>query len=98
LSSSRRISPMESWRLIVGLNGTVSNKHVHFCKGLQTFLGIAIERQRMEQSPRAAVKRDQLLLKEVNHRVNNSLAPGISMLHLKSATANAEVKVHLDEA
>ena len=59
---------------------------------------MAIERQRIEQSLRAAVERNQLLLKEVNHRVNNSLALVASMLHLKSATVSAEVKVHLDEA
>jgi two-component sensor histidine kinase len=38
------------------------------------------------------------LLKEVNHRVNNSLALVVSMLHLKSATVDDAVKVHLDEA
>ncbi|MGY4329419.1 two-component sensor histidine kinase [Bradyrhizobium sp. LB7.2] len=59
---------------------------------------MAIERQRIEQSLRAAVERNQLLLKEVNHRVNNSLALVASMLRLKSATVSAEVKVHLDEA
>src|SRR6185369_9309000 len=32
------------------------------------------------------------------HRVNNSLALVASMLHFKSATVSAEVKVHLDEA
>ena len=59
---------------------------------------MAIERQRIEQSLRAAVERNQLLLKEVNHRVNNSLALVASMLHLKSATVSDEVKLHLDEA
>jgi two-component sensor histidine kinase len=59
---------------------------------------MAIERQRIEQSLRSAVERNQLLLKEVNHRVNNSLALVASMLHLKAATVNADVKVHLDEA
>jgi two-component sensor histidine kinase len=59
---------------------------------------MAIERQRIEANLRAALERNQLLLKEVNHRVNNSLALVASMLHLKSATVNDEVKLHLDEA
>src|ERR1700693_2365437 len=37
-------------------------------------------------------------LKEVNHRVKNSLALVASMLHLKSATVDDDVKAHLDEA
>ena len=59
---------------------------------------MAIERQRIEQSLLAAVERNQLLLKEVNYRVNNSLALVASMLHLKSATVSDEVKLHLEEA
>ncbi|WP_172899876.1 sensor histidine kinase [Bradyrhizobium erythrophlei] len=47
---------------------------------------------------RTASDRNQLLLKEVNHRVNNSLALVASMLHLKAATVEDDVKVHLDEA
>jgi two-component sensor histidine kinase len=75
-----------------------SIKDISFLQGAANILGMAIERQRIEQSLRAAVERNQLLLKEVNHRVNNSLALVASMLHLKSATVSAEVKVHLDEA
>src|SRR4051794_10304517 len=59
---------------------------------------MAIERQRIEANLRAAVERNQLLLKEVNHRVNNSLALVASMLNLKSATVSEEVRLHLDEA
>ena len=75
-----------------------SIKDISFLQGAANILGMAIERQRIEQSLRLAVERNQLLLKEVNHRVNNSLALVASMLHLKSATVSAEVKVHLDEA
>jgi len=78
--------------------GEFSERDISFLQGAANLLGMAIERQRMEQSLRAAVERNQLLLKEVNHRVNNSLALVASMLHLKSATVSAEVKVHLDEA
>jgi two-component sensor histidine kinase len=78
--------------------GEFSIKDISFLQGAANILGMAIERQRIEQNLRAAVERNQLLLKEVNHRVNNSLALVASMLHLKSATVSAEVKVHLDEA
>lgn len=78
--------------------GEFSTKDISFLQGAANLLGMAIERQRIEQSLRWAVERNQLLLKEVNHRVNNSLALVASMLRLKSATVSAEVKVHLDEA
>ena len=78
--------------------GEFSVRDISFLQGAANLLGMAIERQRIEQNLRAAVERNQLLLKEVNHRVNNSLALVASMLHLKSATVSAEVKVHLDEA
>src|SRR4029077_1627410 len=79
-------------------DGEFSERDISFLQGAANLLGMAIERQRMEQSLRSAVERNQLLLKEVNHRVNNSLALVASMLHLKSATVSDEVKLHLDEA
>jgi two-component sensor histidine kinase len=78
--------------------GEFSINDISFLQGAANLLGMAIERQRIEASLRAAVERNQLLLKEVNHRVNNSLALVASMLHLKSATVGEEVKLHLDEA
>ena len=75
-----------------------SVRDISFLQGAANLLGMAIERRRIEESLRAAVGRNQLLLKEVNHRVNNSLALVASMLHLKSATVSEEVKVHLDQA
>jgi two-component sensor histidine kinase len=78
--------------------GEFSVNDISFLQGAANVLGMAIERQRIEASLRAAVERNQVLLKEVNHRVNNSLAMVASMLRLKSATLNDEVKVHFDEA
>jgi two-component sensor histidine kinase len=78
--------------------GEFSVNDISFLQGAANILGMAIERQRIEANLRAALERNQLLLKEVNHRVNNSLALVASMLHLKSATVDDEVKVHLDEA
>ncbi len=78
--------------------GEFSINDISFLQGAANLLGMAIKRQRIEANLRAALERNQLLLKEVNHRVNNSLALVASMLHLKSATVNDEVKLHLDEA
>jgi two-component sensor histidine kinase len=80
------------------LEGEFSIHDISFLQGAANLLGMAIERQRIEANLRTALERNQLLLKEVNHRVNNSLALVASMLHLKSATVDDEVKVHLDEA
>ena len=78
--------------------GEFSANDISFLQGAANILGMAIERQRIEANLRAALERNQVLLKEVNHRVNNSLALVASMLHLKSATVDDDVKAHLDEA
>ena len=78
--------------------GEFSINDISFLQGAANLLGMAIERHRIEANLRAALERNQILLKEVNHRVNNSLALVASMLHLKSATVNDDVKLHLDEA
>jgi two-component sensor histidine kinase len=60
---------------------------------------MAIERQRMEVNLRTALDRQQLLLREANHRVNNSLQIVAAMLHLESSnTENADVRHELREA
>lgn len=78
--------------------GEFSVHDISFLQGAANVLGMAIEHQRIERNLRAALERNQMLLREVNHRVNNSLALVASMLHLKAATVNDEVKTHLDEA
>ncbi len=80
------------------LEGEFSVNDISFLQGAANVLGMAIERQRIEASLRSALERNQLLLKEVNHRVNNSLALVASMLNLKSATVDDDVKIHLAEA
>lgn len=80
------------------LEGEFSVKDISFLQGAANILGMAIERQRIEASLRAALGRNHLLLQEVNHRVNNSLALVASMLHLKAASVDETVRVHLDEA
>ena len=70
-----------------------------FLQGVANILGMAIERQRMEGNLRQALDRQQLLIKEVNHRVNNSLQIVASMLHLHASVAESDdVRHELREA
>lgn len=55
-----------------------------FLQGAANILGMAIERERYEKYLKAAVDRQGILLKEINHRVKNSLALVISMLRLQA--------------
>jgi two-component sensor histidine kinase len=79
--------------------GEFSQSDIVFLQGVANILGMAIERQRMETNLRSALDRQQLLLKEANHRVNNSLQIVASMLHLQSSnTDNADLQRELREA
>lgn len=79
--------------------GEFSESDIVFLQGVANILGMAIERQRMEGNLRAALDRQQLLLKESNHRVNNSLQIVASMLHLQSTNAeNPDLRRELREA
>ena len=79
--------------------GEFAESDIVFLQGVANILGIAIERQRMEGDLRQAVHRQELLMKEVNHRVNNSLSIVASMLHLHSLVAESnEVRHELGEA
>jgi two-component sensor histidine kinase len=79
--------------------GEFAESDIVFLQGVANILGMAIERQRMEGDLRQAVHRQELLMKEVNHRVNNSLSIVASMLHLHSLVAESnEVRHELGEA
>lgn len=70
-----------------------------FLQGAANILGMAIERERREERLKAALERQQFLLREMNHRVKNSLTIVASMLHLQaSAAADPSLTSHLDEA
>jgi two-component sensor histidine kinase len=70
-----------------------------FLQGAANILGMAIERERHERHLKAALARHQMLLKEVTHRVKNSLAIVASMLRLQaSEVGDAELTRHLEEA
>jgi len=58
---------------------------IAFLQGAANILGMAIERERYERYLKAAVNRHEVLPKEINHRVKNSLAIVASMLRLQSA-------------
>jgi two-component sensor histidine kinase len=79
--------------------GEFAQNDIVFLQGVANILGMAIERQRMEGNLRQALDRQQLLIKEVNHRVNNSLSIVASMLHLHASGAESnEVRHELREA
>ena len=81
------------------LEGEFAQSDIVFLQGVANILGMAIERQRMEGNLRQALDRQQLLIKEVNHRVNNSLQIVASMLHLHASGAESgEVRHELREA
>jgi two-component sensor histidine kinase len=60
-----------------------------FLQGAANILGMAIERERHEHNLKAALERQQFLVKEMNHRVKNSLALVVGMLRLQ-ARENSE--------
>ena len=79
--------------------GEFSEKDIAFLQGAANILGMAIEQQRYQRKLQSALARHQILLKEVNHRVKNSLQVVTSMLHLQaSAVGDPELSDHLNEA
>ncbi len=70
-----------------------------FLQGAANILGMAIERERHERHLTSALERHKVLLKEINHRVKNSLSIVSSMLNLQARDiANPELTGHLSEA
>jgi two-component sensor histidine kinase len=79
--------------------GEFSQHDIAFLQGAANILGMAIERQRYEGRLKDALDRHQILLREITHRVKNSLQVVTSMLHLQaSASEDSAVAKHLDEA
>ena len=70
-----------------------------FLQGAANILGMAIERERHAQKLNAALEKHQFLLKEMNHRVKNSLAIVASLLNLQARDiGNPELTGYLNEA
>jgi two-component sensor histidine kinase len=61
---------------------------IAFLQGAANLLGMAIERERYERSLKTALARQEALLKEITHRVNNSLAIVVGMLKLQAGGVN----------
>lgn len=55
-----------------------------FLQGAANVLGMAIERERNERSLKSALERQQFLVKEMNHRVKNSLTIVASLLQMQA--------------
>src|SRR5579863_8841780 len=64
--------------------GEFSERDIAFLQGAANILGMAIEQQQYQRKLKAALDRHQVLLKEVNHRVKNSLQVVSSMLQLQA--------------
>ena len=79
--------------------GEFSQNDIAFLQGAANILGMAIERQQYERRLKDALDRHQILLKEITHRVKNSLQVVTSMLHLQASASNdAALAEHLAEA
>jgi two-component sensor histidine kinase len=77
--------------------GEFSEHDIAFLQGVANILGMAIERQRHERALKAALEHQRMLLKEINHRVKNSLQLVASMLNLQAGD-DPEVGRRLQEA
>ena len=66
--------------------GEFGEHDIAFLQGAANILGMAIEQQQYQRKLQAALDRHQILLKEVNHRVKNSLQVVSSMLQLQANT------------
>lgn len=67
--------------------GEFGEHDIAFLQGAANILGMAIEQQQYQRKLQAALDRHQVLLKEINHRVKNSLQVVSAMLQLQANSA-----------
>jgi two-component sensor histidine kinase len=80
-------------------DGEFGEHDLSFLQGAANILGMAIEQQQYQRKLQGALDRHQVLLKEVNHRVKNSLQVVSSMLQLQAnAVGDPVLAEHLQEA
>jgi two-component sensor histidine kinase len=77
--------------------GEFSEDDIAFLQGVANILGMAIERQRHERALQGVVEYQKVLVKEINHRVKNSLQLVASILNLQ-AKADPKIAPRLQEA
>jgi two-component sensor histidine kinase len=77
--------------------GEFSEHDIAFLQGTANILGMAIERQRQERALSVALEHQKVLVKEINHRVKNSLQLVASMLSLQAGD-DPQVGQRLKEA
>ncbi len=79
--------------------GEFAERDIAFLQGAANILGMAIEQQQAQRKLTEALERHEILLKEVNHRVKNSLQVVSSMLSLQAkAVGDPELSARLAEA
>src|ERR1700684_3861232 len=79
--------------------GEFSEHDIAFLQGAANILGMAIEQQKYQRKLQAALDRHQVLLKEVNHRVKNSLQVVSGMLQLQAnSVGDPALSERLNEA
>jgi len=79
--------------------GDFFEQNIAFQQGADNILGMAIERDRHERKLKAAVERQQVLVKEIHHRVKNSLQLVPSMLSLQASDGvDPELRRQLQDA
>jgi two-component sensor histidine kinase len=66
--------------------GEFTETDIAFLQGAANILGMAIERQRHERGLKAALEHQKVLVKEINHRVKNSLQLVSALLNLQAGT------------
>lgn len=79
--------------------GQFDEADAHFLAGFAGLLGIAIERQQADAKLQEALEHQELLTREMSHRVKNSLTSVVGLLRVQARSAQSEeVKNALEDA